>query len=173
MTWDKNQNDKQMLKKFVKVLGSADEIIGHNINKFDMKEFRTRCIKQGVLMFPNYRTLDTLTKSRSHFRFASNKLDYLGEFLGVGRKQDTGGYGLWVDVIIKKHKKALKKMVDYCKQDVILTEDVFAALMPYINVNTNHAVQNALTSGHALIVRRKMSSCHTLIQRRMGISKEA
>jgi hypothetical protein len=31
-------------------------------------------------------------------------------------------------------------MVDYCKQDVILVEDVFVAFSPYIDHNTNFAV---------------------------------
>ena len=90
-------------------------------------------------MFPKYRTLDTLKKARQFFSFPSNKLDYIGEFLGVGRKIDTEK-GLWNKVIQEKDKKALRRMVDYCKQDVILLEDIFFALDPYITNNTNFAV---------------------------------
>lgn len=51
LTWDKNQNDKQLLKKFIKVLNSADEIIGHNGDRFDIKWLRTRCIFHDIDMF--------------------------------------------------------------------------------------------------------------------------
>lgn len=147
LQWNKKQDDSAMLKKFIKVLGEADEIIGHNIDKFDIKELRTRCILTKNLMFPKYRTLDTLKKARSYFSFDSNKLDYIGEVLKVGRKIETNKK-LWEDVILKKDKKALDEMVKYCKKDVILTEDVFTAMMPYIDHNTNFAVLKSKGKWH-------------------------
>ena len=71
LTWDKDQNEKTMLKKFIKILGEADEIVGHNIDSFDIKGLRTRCLANGLLMYPTYRTLDTLKKSRQYFSNAS------------------------------------------------------------------------------------------------------
>jgi len=132
--------DKKLVKEFIKVLGEADEIVAHNGDRYDIKEVRTRAIQEGVLMFPKYRTFDTLKKARSYFNFHSNKLDYLGEVLKVGRKLDHEGIDLWLKVC-DGDKKSLKKMVDYCEQDVILLEDVFHAMSPYVDHNTNHAVQ--------------------------------
>lgn len=144
LRWTDRQDDKQMIKDFIKVLGQADEIIGHNGDRFDIKEIRTRAIQQGVLMFPKYRTLDTLKKARKYFNFHSNKLDYLGQVLNVGRKLDHEGFKMWVDIVEGKSKSQLNKMVEYCKQDVILLEDVFHVMSPYIDHNTNFAV---LTGG--------------------------
>lgn len=141
LTWDSKQDDKGVLKKFIKILGEANEIVGHNGDRFDIKEIRTRSIKQKVLMYPKYRTLDTLKKARKYFNFPSNKLDYLGQFLEVGRKLEHEGRGLW-DKVEAGNKQALNKMVEYCQQDVILLEDVFHVLSPYIDHNTNHAVLN-------------------------------
>ena len=140
LMWDEKQNDKKLLKELSKILGQADEIIAHNGDRFDIKELRTRCLIQGVPMFPKYRTLDTLKKARKYFNFHSNRLDYLGQTLEVGRKLDHEGIDMWIDVQEKKSKKALKKMADYCVQDVILLEDVFNVLMPYIDHNTNFSV---------------------------------
>lgn len=144
LSWDKNQDDKQLLKEFIKILGRADEIIAHNGDRFDMKQLRTRCIMQGVLMFPKYRTLDTLKKSRQYFSFQSNRLDYLGKVLEVGRKLDHEGFGLWKRVqegaTKEIREEALEEMINYCIQDVILLEDVFHVLSPYIDHNTNFAV---------------------------------
>ena len=140
LTWSAKKDDKAMIKDFIKILGEADEIIAHNGDRFDVKEIRTRAIKQGLLMFPIYRTLDTLKKSRKYFNFASNKLDYLGEYLEVGRKLDHEGIDLWHKVQ-GGDKKALAKMVDYCECDVVLLEDVFQVINPYIDHNTNFAVQ--------------------------------
>lgn len=140
LVWDKRQSDKQLIKKFIKTLGEADEIIAHNGDRFDVKEIRTRAIQEGLLMFPKYRTFDTLKKARKYFNFHSNKLDYLGRVLNVGKKLDHEGRELW-DKVEAGNKTALKKMVDYCEQDVLLLEDVFHVLSPYIDHNTNHAIQ--------------------------------
>lgn len=129
-----------MIKEFIKVLGKADEIVGHNGDRFDIKELRTRAIIERILMFPKYRTLDTLKKARQYFNFNSNKLDYLGQVLQVGRKLDHEGFKLWEDIVERKDAKQLNKMVEYCKQDVILLEDVFHVIAPYIDHNTNHSV---------------------------------
>lgn len=144
LTWDENQDDKKLLKDFIKIMGQADELVAHNGDRFDIRQLRTRCVLQGVLMFPKYRTLDTLKKARKYFSFMSNKLDYLGQKLEVGRKLDHEGIELWRKVQEGEtkavRKENLQKMVDYCKQDVILLEDVFNVFMPYIDHNTNHAV---------------------------------
>jgi len=141
--WDDKHSDKKLVKDFVKILGQADEIIAHNGDRFDIKELRTRAILNGVLMFPKYRTLDTLKKARKYFNFTSNKLDLLGNYFNVGRKLDHEGFTLWektVEGTKAEQKKYLAKMVSYCEQDVILLEDVFSVLTPYIDHNTNLAV---------------------------------
>lgn len=140
LKWDSKQDDTKMIKDFVKVLGKADEIIAHNGDRFDMKELRTRCIKEGVLMFPKYRTLDTLLKARQYFSFPSNKLDEIGKYLGLGEKIHTD-YTLWNRIILDKCKVALKEMIAYCDQDVMLLESIFVAMQPYILHNTNFAVK--------------------------------
>ena len=137
---DFRKGEKAMLKKFIKVLGEADEIVGHNIDNFDIKTLRANCVKYGVLMFPTYRTLDTLKKSRQYFRFASNKLDYIGKYLNVGKKTEHEGFKLWEKCIDNKCNKSIEKMIDYCKNDVILTEDAYSVISPYIYHNTNFAV---------------------------------
>lgn len=140
LVWDGKQDDTKVIKDFIQVIKHADEIVAHNGDKFDMKELRTRAILTENLMFPVYRTLDTLKKTRQYFRFASNKLDYLGKVLNLGRKLDHEGMQLWIDVCEHKNKESLQKMVEYCEQDVILLEDVYHAISPYIYHNTNFAV---------------------------------
>lgn len=130
LEWDKG-DDKQMLKAFIKILNEADEIIGHNGDAFDIKWVRTRCIKHNIPMFPSYQSLDTLKLSRSTFRFNSNKLDYLGEFLDLGRKMHTGGFALWKAIVEENCKDSMKTMVEYCKQDVILLQKVYDKLNPF------------------------------------------
>ena len=117
LTWDNDQNDKKMLEKFVLIANEADELVGHNGDKYDLAWIKTRCLFHGIPMFPKYTTIDTLKQARAHFRFNSNKLDYIGKFLGLGEKIHTG-FDLWKNIVLNKDKQALEDMVTYCKGDV-------------------------------------------------------
>lgn len=143
LVWDKEQDDKKMLIEFVKVANSADELIGHNGDRFDIKKIRTRCIFHRVPMFPKYRTLDTLKKARGGFAFDSNKLDAIAKYLGVGAKLEHEGFPMWVKCL-HNDKEALDNMVKYCKVDVVVLEDVYTAMQHYIKPNSHAGVANGM-----------------------------
>ena len=140
LTWDKKQDDKKLLKDFIKVMNSAHEIIGHNSDRFDVKWLRTRALLQGVDMLPYYVSIDTLKHARNGFYFNSNKLDYLAKLFGEGQKKDNGGFSTWKKIVLDKDAEALQLMVDYCKQDVAILERVFNKLQPYVKNTTHYGV---------------------------------
>jgi uncharacterized protein YprB with RNaseH-like and TPR domain len=139
LQWDSKQCDKIMLQKFIEVANTASEIIGHNGDKFDMAWVRTRCLLHGITMFPSYTTIDTLKVARSKFRFNSNKLNYIADYLGIGTKIKTE-YSLWKDIVLHKDKVAMAKMIKYCQKDVVLLEQVFNALKNHIEPKTHYGV---------------------------------
>lgn len=147
LTWDNKQCDKKMLKEFVLVLKEADEIVGHNGDRYDISFVRTRCVIHRISMPPKYQTIDTLKVARSKFKFNSNRLDYIAFVLGLGRKIETK-FDLWKELVLKNSKPALREMVKYCKKDVILLEDVFTVLKTHIEPKINYpALYNSDRSG--------------------------
>lgn len=139
LQWDAKQNDKAMLQKFIEVANLADEMVGHNGDKFDLAWIRTRCLFHRIDMFPQYQTIDTLKLSRAKFRFNSNRLDYIGKFLGMGQKIKTE-FSLWKNIVLDNDKKAMDKMVTYCKQDVKLLEKIFTQLRGHMDNRTHYGV---------------------------------
>jgi DNA polymerase elongation subunit (family B) len=139
LSWDKNQSDKSLLEKFIEIANEADEIVGHNGDKFDLPWVRTRCLYHKIPVFPNYTTVDTLKQARSKFRFNSNKLDYIAQFLNLGGKISTS-YDLWKNIVLHKDDNALKQMVEYCKQDVNLLEQIYNLLSSYFPAKTHHGI---------------------------------
>jgi len=138
LKWD-NGCDKKMLEDFYEVAKSAHEIVGHNSDRFDIKWVRSRFLFHRIPDLPNFTSIDSLKDMRSRFLLNSNRLDYIGKFLGVGQKIDTGGFKLWIDVC-NGNKRALKDMVNYCKQDVLLLERVYEEVENYTTVKSNRAV---------------------------------
>lgn len=136
LTWNKG-DDKKMLQAFIKVANQASELVGHNSDRFDITWVRTRCLFHSIPVMPNYTSIDTLKAARSKFRFNSNRLDYIGKFLGVGQKIHTG-FDLWKTIVLDNNTKAMNKMVKYCKQDVKLLEDIFGKLNNYLPPKTHY-----------------------------------
>jgi DNA polymerase elongation subunit (family B) len=136
LTWDKKQCEKQMLKDFLKVAEQADELVGHNGDRFDLPWIRTRCLLNGVKTFPEFVTVDTLKLTRNKFKFNSNRLDYLAQIMGVGKKSSHSGLQLWIDVV-NGNKKALSEMVAYCRNDVKILESVYKKLEGYVKPKTH------------------------------------
>ena len=130
------ENDKEILIKLQKLLNEADIVIAHNGQNFDCKKIRTRFIMNDIKPASPYRILDTLKEARATFSFMSNRLNDLGTFLKVGKKIDTGGFDLWKKCL-NGDKTAWKKMLKYCKQDVILLEKVYKKLRPFIKQHPN------------------------------------
>lgn len=140
VNWDSKQCDKSLLQKFIKVINEADEAIGHNGDRFDLAWIRTRCLFHKIEMFPSYKTIDTLKVSRQKFRFNSNRLNYIAQFLGIGSKIKTD-YSLWKDIVLHKCKKSMDKMIKYCQMDVILLEKVYKKLSGHIEPKTHYGVR--------------------------------
>lgn len=139
LNWDSKQNDKKMLEAFIKVINESDEAIGHNGDRFDLAWIRTRCLFHGIDMFPSYKTIDTLKIARQKFKFNSNKLNYIADFLGYGEKIKTE-FGLWKNIVLNKDEKAMADMIKYCKRDVILLEKIYKELSKHTESKTHYGV---------------------------------
>ena len=139
LTWDKNQNDKAMLEAFIPISNEADEMVGHNGDKFDLAWIRTRCLFHRIPMFPKYLSIDTLKIARSKFRFNSNRLNYIAQFLGLGQKIHTE-FSLWKEILLNNNEEAMTTMVKYCKEDVRLLERIYAELKNHIEPKQNYGM---------------------------------
>lgn len=140
------ENDKLILQKLWKLLDEADIVVGHNMKAFDVRKANARFIMNGMLPPSPYKVIDTLLAARQYFFFTSNKLNDLSKYLQLGEKVDTGGFQLWKDCMAGK-KEAWKKMVTYCKNDIILTEKVYLKLRPFIQNHPNLTVYQNMDEG--------------------------
>lgn len=131
--WDYSKNindDKRLVKALYEILKDADAIVTHNGKRFDWKFLQTRLMVHGLPPLNKIPHIDTCGLAKENLFLYNNRLGTLGEFLADDNKIQTGGWELWVDCY-KGDKKARKKMSDYCKQDVKLTEKVFKPLRPF------------------------------------------
>lgn len=130
LTTEGKRDDKRLVKELHRLLNKADIVVAHNGDDFDNKRAQARFIVHGLKPPSLYKSVDTLKIARKYFKFNSNRLNDLGSILGLGKKVDTGGIGLWLGCM-EGDPKAWKKMVRYNRQDVVLLEKVYNALLPW------------------------------------------
>lgn len=128
-------DDYHVVKALHSVLSQADVIVHHNGDAFDLKYLTARAIFHGLPKLPPIKTIDTKKIAKAKFYFNSNRLDYLGAFLKLGRKIETPR-GLWLKVL-NGDRKAITTMVRYNKGDVRLLEKIFNRFLPYIDKGLN------------------------------------
>lgn len=129
--------DKEMLIKFSEIYNSADIAVAHNGRAFDLARVRARLVKYGLPDLAPILFDDSYVFSKDK-DFTSHKLDYLCRYLNLKGKTSTSRK-LWSQVM-DGSKKALKQMVDYCSNDVVILEQMYLKLKPYCKSKLNLAV---------------------------------
>lgn len=160
---------KAMLKGIHVLLDEADAVVHYNGTKFDIPTLNKEFLLHGFNPPAPYKQIDLLRVVRSNFRFPSNKLDYVAQRLGLGKKHEHEGHDLWVKCM-NGDKDAWKRMESYNIQDVVLLESLYSSLLPWIKSHPNHNLYTSDTvcpscSGHRLQKRGTAISSAGVYQR--------
>lgn len=130
-------NDKALIEEVWTVLDRADVVVAHHGDAFDIKKLNSRFVYHGLAAPSSYKSIDTLKIAKRRFKFDSNSLNNLGQYLGVGKKLENGGFGLWLRCLEDGEIEAWNLMKEYNAQDVTLLEQVYLRLRPYIDNHPN------------------------------------
>lgn len=132
-----DMSELEVVAAFRNAIEDADVLVGHNSDKFDMRHLTAKLIEYGLDPLPKINTVDTLKEVRKIAKFSSNRLNFLGKKL-IGQQKLETGRQLWVDCMAGD-EKALRRMLRYCKNDVVLLEAVYMRLRPYMRSHPNLA----------------------------------
>lgn len=153
--WEMSQ--RAMLRKVLELLEECDAVVSKNGIRFDIPWLRTELLKYRMGPMPKLTHIDLEKAARAYFRFLSNKLDYIVQYLDLGKKVEHEGFPLWRKVM-EGSREARRRMVTYCKGDVKITEKLYIEMGPYIE---NHPAIRAVGS-HACVF------CHSKRTQRRG-----
>lgn len=138
------QCDKRVIKRLVKELDKAEEIVAHNGQKFDMKWVYARAMKHDIPMKPYYKLIDTLKMSRSKLKLPSHSLAEICKYFNLPHKLDSGGTETWTKVQFQKDKEALDHLLYYGDGDIISLKAVYHKFSQYFEPTTHYGVKMGL-----------------------------
>ena len=130
---------KKMLKGIYKLLEEADAVIHYNGTKFDIPTLNKEFLLHNMTPPSPYKQIDLLRTARNKFRFPSNKLDYIAQALGLGKKIKHRGHELWIECMAG-NDDAWNEMEEYNIQDVLLLEKLYDRLKPWIPNHPNRGL---------------------------------
>ena len=130
---------KKMLTNMHKLLEKADAVVHYNGKKFDIPTLNREFLLYNLSVPTPYHQIDLYQVIKNRFKFASNKLDYVCQQLGLGAKVHHKGMELWHSCM-QGDEKAWGIMERYNKQDVRLLPKLYRKLLPWIKNHPNHAL---------------------------------
>ena len=145
---DKRQGVNRMLKGIWKILDEADIVVGHNSDKFDIKILNAAFAKAGMPPPSPYLQIDTMKEAKKKFNFGRNSLSHIAKQLGVkekGTHSKFPGMRLWLECL-QGNEEAWKEMKEYNIRDVLVTEEVYLVLRPWMQTHPNVAAANGRCS---------------------------
>lgn len=136
---------ENMLLQIHKLLDEADAVVHYNGTKFDIPTLNKEFLLYGMNPPAPYKQIDLLRTARSQFRFPSNKLDYISNALGFGKKVKHIGHELWIGCM-NGDPESWAQMEKYNIHDVVLLEKVYNKLLPWIKGHLNYSVYDGTLS---------------------------
>jgi DNA polymerase elongation subunit (family B) len=131
-----SESDRELVFAIKELLESAEVIVAHNGDQFDIKKINARLIYHGFTPYKPNKSIDTKKIAKKYFNFTSNKLNDLCKYLKIGKKEDTGGFKTWLGCM-NGDIKSWNTMIKYNKQDVSLLKDLYNRLKPWIESHPN------------------------------------
>lgn len=124
------------------LLDQADVVVTYNGNRFDIPHLNREFQILGLGQPSSYVSVDLYRVIKKEQIWASHKLAYLTEKLGLSGKLENGGFQTWLDCLqdedLDRQRKAWNKMRRYNKRDVVTTEELFDEVR-HLVTNIPHA----------------------------------
>lgn len=136
-------DDRSVLGGVWELMNEAEIVITHNGDNFDIKKLNARFFVNGYPKPMYFKSIDTKKIAVDNFALTYNKLDWIAQIIGVGRKIETDFK--WWKECEAGNAKYLNMMLKYNKMDVHLEEEVYLKLRPWMEKHPNlglHSVGN-------------------------------
>lgn len=129
----KTGNDLEVVVKLIEAINSCDVAVTFNGKKFDVKKLNTRALYWGLPPVVIPRHIDLMQDAKRLFKFPSNSMQNISQYLGEDGKISTGGSRLWQRCAEFENYEvcdaALQEMLDYNLQDINATRDLHKRFM--------------------------------------------
>jgi len=133
-------DDRELVTKIAETLEKYDVLVSYYGLNFDLKFLNSRLMKWGQEpLRPTIYHIDMYRAVRKVINTHSRRLATVTQFLGIEGK-DSVEPDLWQQAALDGDKKALEYIIEHCRKDVIVLEELYKkpGMKQFITVTKNH-----------------------------------
>ena len=136
--------ERRLLKAVSERLLESDVWLTHFGTHYDLPFVNTRLLYHGLpVLPPKFAMLDTWKISRNRLKLRNNRLITISEFLGTEDEKNAIKPEQWLRAL-SGHKQSMAYIVEHCRRDVEVLEEVYNRLRPLV---LDHPNRNLITPG--------------------------
>lgn len=141
-------DDSCIVEPLVAMCNEADAVIAYygDYGRFDVPYLNTRAVANGLTPTSPLTVIDPHKTARRSLKLERNSLAAVAEILGCDHQKEHVPFSEWLKARYGD-AKALSKILHYCKNDVLVLEDVYLKLRPLIK---NHPYVGATLVGSGM-----------------------
>lgn len=128
-----HHDHKTMVQQAYNLLSEADVVVHYNGTSFDIPHLMREFYLEGMTPPAPFKQVDLFRQMKKLFRFSSHKLDHIASESGIGSKVKHAGHSLWVRCMAGE-ESAWEEMKSYNIGDVVLTEELFDNVRPWLTL---------------------------------------
>lgn len=127
------RDDSRIAKEIKKLLEEATAVVAYygGYGKFDVPYLNTRLLNHGLDPVPPLTVVDPFVTAKSQLKLSSNSMARVAEVLGCERAKYHLPMEDWMQANYH-NKAAMRRLLTYCKNDVLVLEEVYLKLRPII-----------------------------------------
>lgn len=124
--------EKRLLKDITAKLLDADSWLTHFGTWYDIPFVNSRLLYHGLPVLPAaFPHIDTWKTSKNRLKLRNNRLITISEFIGTAEEKNAIKPEQWLRAL-GGHRPSMAYIVEHCRRDVVVLEEVYNALRPLI-----------------------------------------
>lgn len=131
---DDPTNDKQLVADFLKVYETADMTVAYNGILFDRPWLLAKCLEHSLPIPPSIPLQDPYFTVKSNLRISRKSLQNTAYFLRLSHEKTPVEGRIWKRAGAG-HRPSIKYIVDHCKADVLVLEELYLYLRPLMRTH--------------------------------------
>ncbi len=135
--WD--HGEKGMIKQAHDLLSEADVVIHYNGSNYDVPRLNTEFLVHRLGPPVPFQQVDMYQTVRKNFRVTSRSMNHMLYLLGLDSKVQHKGMELWTNCM-QGVQEDQELMEDYNAQDVVVMNDLYQELLPWMDKHPNLAL---------------------------------
>lgn len=108
--------------------------------RFDLNFVQSRLLYHRLpILPPKYPQIDTWRVAKNDLKLHNNRLATIQEFLGVENEKNAIKGDQWIRALTG-HKPSMAYVVEHCRRDVLVLEEVYLLLRPLVDTHPNRGL---------------------------------